>query len=76
LGKSEIFCYNLLPLGGVAQGDLTGAEAFANQLDEAATRYGSRIWLALATQARGKLAAARQNVETAVDSFKKAPPAS
>ncbi len=56
----------------VAQGDLTGAEAFSDQLDEAATRYGTRIWLALAAQARGALAAARGELEAAVDCFKEA----
>jgi DNA-binding SARP family transcriptional activator/predicted ATPase len=56
----------------VAQGNLTSAETFAGHLDKAATRYGSRIWLALATQARGKLAAARGEIEAAVDCFKEA----
>jgi len=56
----------------VAQGDLTGAEAFAAQLDAAAARYGSRTWLALACQARGKLAAARGEIKAAANCFEEA----
>jgi hypothetical protein len=56
----------------VAQADLAGAEALTHQLDEAATRYGSRTWLALASHARGELAAARGEIETAVACFKEA----
>jgi tetratricopeptide (TPR) repeat protein len=56
----------------VAQGNLTSAETFTGQLDQAASRYGSRIWLALATQAHGKLAAARGEIEAAVACFKEA----
>jgi tetratricopeptide (TPR) repeat protein len=56
----------------VAQGDLAGAAALANQLDEAAARYGSRTWLALAHQARGELAVASNDLETAVDRYRAA----
>ncbi|MCB9079977.1 MAG: AAA family ATPase [Anaerolineaceae bacterium] len=56
----------------VAQGDLTGAKTFADHLDEAAARYSSRTWLALATQARGKLAAAQGEIELAESYFKEA----
>ncbi len=56
----------------VAQRDLVSAEVLANQLDEAASRYGSRTWLALASQARGELAAARGEIEAAVRCFKEA----
>ncbi|MCB0210899.1 MAG: AAA family ATPase [Anaerolineae bacterium] len=56
----------------IAQGDLMGAKTFADRLDEAATRYSSRTWLALATQARGKLAAARGEIEMAENYFKEA----
>ena len=40
-----------------AQNDWLAAETFCQQLDEAATEYGSRTWLAMARQARGELAA-------------------
>lgn len=56
----------------VAQGNLTSAETFAGHLNKAATRYGSRTWLALASQARGELAAARGEIEAAVGCFKEA----
>lgn len=56
----------------LAQGDLTGAEEFCSQLDEATTRFGSHTWVALATQARGELAAAQGNVEAAATYFKDA----
>lgn len=49
----------------IAQADLTVAEEYCRQLDEAATRYGSRTWVALASQARGELAAARGDIEAA-----------
>lgn len=49
----------------IAQGDLAAAEEYCRQLDEAATRYGSHSWVALAAQARGELAAARSDIEAA-----------
>jgi predicted negative regulator of RcsB-dependent stress response len=45
----------------VAQGDFAGAEDFCRQLDEAAGKYASRTWVAMAHQARGELAAAQGN---------------
>lgn len=56
----------------IAQGNLISAETFAGHLDKAATRYGSRTWLALASQARGELATARGEIEAAVGCFKEA----
>lgn len=56
----------------VAQGDLTSAETFAGHLDKAASRYGSRTWLALASRARGELAAAQGEIEAALGCFKEA----
>jgi ATP/maltotriose-dependent transcriptional regulator MalT len=50
----------------IAQGDLDAAEGYCNRLDEATSRYGSHTWVALAAQARGELAAAQGDVETAV----------
>lgn len=49
----------------IAQGDLAAAEEYCRQLDEATTRYGSHTWVALASQARGELAAARGDIEAA-----------
>jgi predicted negative regulator of RcsB-dependent stress response len=56
----------------IAQKDLAAAEKYGRQLDEAAARYGSRVWLALATQTRGELAAAQGDVEAALHHFKQA----
>jgi predicted negative regulator of RcsB-dependent stress response len=50
----------------IAQGDLTGAKDYCSRLDEATARYGSHTWVALAAQARGELAAAQGDIETAV----------
>lgn len=50
----------------IAQGDPVGAEEYCRQLDEAATRYGSHTWVALAAQARGELATAQGDIESAV----------
>jgi predicted negative regulator of RcsB-dependent stress response len=50
----------------IAQGDLDAAQSYCNRLDEATSRYGSHTWVALAAQARGELAAAQGDVETAV----------
>lgn len=50
----------------IAQGDLGSAEDYCSQLDEAASRYGSHSWVALAAQARGELAAAQGDVARAV----------
>ena len=49
----------------IAQGDLAAAETYCRQLDEATTRYESRTWVALAAQARGELAVAQGDTETA-----------
>ena len=49
----------------IAQGDLTAAEEYCHQLDEATTRYGSHTWVALAAKARGELAAAWGDIKAA-----------
>jgi predicted negative regulator of RcsB-dependent stress response len=58
-------CYALLLPAAVsvriAQGDFAAAEDFNWLLDEAAGKYASRTWVAMARQARGELAAARGN---------------
>lgn len=53
----------------VVQNELIDAERFCNRLDEAAEEYGSRTWKAMAHQARGALAAARGEVDTAVERY-------
>jgi tetratricopeptide (TPR) repeat protein len=56
----------------IAQGDLAAAEEFYSQLDAAATRYGSRTWLALASQTRGELAATRGDLKAALAYYEQA----
>ena len=56
----------------IAQDDLAAAEEYCRQLDEAAARYGSRVWLALASQTRGELAAAQGDIEAALNHFRQA----
>jgi predicted negative regulator of RcsB-dependent stress response len=53
----------------IGQGDLAAAKGYCSQLDEATTRYGSRTWVALAAQARGELAVAQGDIETAVSYY-------
>jgi predicted negative regulator of RcsB-dependent stress response len=56
----------------VAQGDLVAAETFCRQLDAAAEQYGSRMWVAMARQARGELAAARGEIDQALRAYAEA----
>jgi predicted negative regulator of RcsB-dependent stress response len=56
----------------IAQGDLAAAEEFDRQLAAAARRYGSRTWLALASQAQGELAHARGDVDAALEHYEEA----
>jgi tetratricopeptide (TPR) repeat protein len=50
----------------VAHGDFVTAERYCLQLDEAANRYGSRTWIAMADQARGELATALGSFDEAL----------
>ena len=50
----------------LAQGDLVGAETFCRQLDTAAEQYASRMWVAMACQARAELAAAQGRIDEAL----------
>jgi tetratricopeptide (TPR) repeat protein len=50
----------------VQQGNLEEAESFCNQLEEASVNYASRIWVAIARQARAELAAAHGKLDQAV----------
>jgi tetratricopeptide (TPR) repeat protein len=53
----------------VADGELAAAEYFCHQLDEAAEQYASRLWLAMARQSRGELAAAQGRIDIALDYY-------
>ncbi|MBI5029034.1 MAG: hypothetical protein HZB51_00805 [Chloroflexi bacterium] len=50
----------------VKQGNLQAAEMFCDQLEEASVKYASRIWVAMARQARAELAAAQGKLDQAV----------
>jgi predicted negative regulator of RcsB-dependent stress response len=56
----------------IAQGDLAAAEAYCHKLDEATARYKSDVWVALAAQARGELAVAQGDAETAIRHYQAA----
>jgi predicted negative regulator of RcsB-dependent stress response len=56
----------------IAQDDLAAAEEFNRQLDAAATRYGSRTWLALACQAQAELAQAHGDIDAALQHYEEA----
>jgi tetratricopeptide (TPR) repeat protein len=56
----------------VAQDDLPAAADFCRQLDEAAARYGSHTWVAMARQAQGELAAACGDLEEALNCYTQA----
>jgi predicted negative regulator of RcsB-dependent stress response len=53
----------------VAQGDFAAAETFCCQLDAAAEQYTSSMWVAMARQARGELAAAQDRLEDALRAY-------
>ena len=50
----------------VAQRDFAAAESFCQRMDAAAEEYSSRIWIAMARQARGELVAARGDLDDAL----------
>lgn len=56
----------------IARGVLSSAEGFCHQLEEAAQKYGSQTWIAMARQARGELAYAQNDLETALKSYEEA----
>jgi tetratricopeptide (TPR) repeat protein len=55
-----------------AQGDFEAAEAFCRKMDEAAERYASRVWIAMARQSRGVLAAAEGKIDEALAHYAEA----
>jgi predicted negative regulator of RcsB-dependent stress response len=56
----------------VAAGDIGAAERFCHQLDMAAEQYASRMWLAMARQSRGDLAAAQGRPDAALHHYAEA----
>jgi tetratricopeptide (TPR) repeat protein len=56
----------------VAVGDFLAAEYYCQQLDEAAGQYASHLWLAMARQSRGELAAAQDQLDAAIGYYKEA----
>jgi len=56
----------------IARGELSTAEAFCKQLEDAAGKYQSQAWVAMARQARGELATAHRDLETALACYEEA----
>jgi tetratricopeptide (TPR) repeat protein len=56
----------------IARGALPLAENFCQQLEDAAREYQSRAWIAMARQARGELASAQNDLETALTCYEEA----
>lgn len=56
----------------IAHGNLEAAQRFCQQLDTAASNYGSRVWVAMAKQASGELAAAKGNLDDALTAYREA----
>jgi predicted negative regulator of RcsB-dependent stress response len=53
----------------IAQADFLAAEDFCHQLDRAALKYASRMWVAMAQQSRGQLATARGDFDDALNRY-------
>lgn len=56
----------------IGEGRLDEAGHFARRLDEAAARYGSRVWLAMAQQSQGELEMAHGNLDAAIAHYQAA----
>jgi tetratricopeptide (TPR) repeat protein len=56
----------------IARGAFSSAEEFCRQLEEAAQKYGSQAWIAMARQARGELSYAQNDIETALKCYEEA----
>jgi DNA-binding SARP family transcriptional activator len=56
----------------IAQGDLSTASRFCQQLDQAAEKYASKMWVAMARQAHGELASAQGELEYALNAYEEA----
>jgi len=55
-----------------AQRNLAEAERFCRELERAADAYSSQMWVAMARQTRGEVAAAQGNIEQALDCYGRA----
>ena len=65
----------LLPVGvslRIAQGNLAAARTYYDQLKAATERYGSRTWLAKASQAQAELAEAEGDINQAITAYQEA----
>lgn len=56
----------------LAQGDVATAETFCRQLEDAAEKYASRTWVAMAKQSRGELVAAQGDLDQALACYTEA----
>ena len=56
----------------LAWDDLGAAERYAKRLEDVAASFGSRAWTAMADHARGRVHAARGDVDQAFDAFERA----
>ena len=56
----------------IARGALSSAEEFCRQLEEAAQKYKSQAWIAMARQTRDELASAQNDLETALKCYEEA----
>src|SRR6266581_615336 len=69
-------CYALLLPAAislrVAQGDLSTALHFCQQLDQAAAKYASQMWVEMARQAHGELGAAQGELKDALNAYAQA----
>jgi predicted negative regulator of RcsB-dependent stress response len=69
-------CYALLLPAAISlrlsQGKVAEAMHFSRQLDQAAAKYASRMWVAMARQAHGELAVAQGVLEDALSAYTEA----
>lgn len=56
----------------VAQGNLPSAEAYCQLLEDASDKYVSQVWVAMARQSRGELAAAQGDLDVALARYDEA----
>jgi tetratricopeptide (TPR) repeat protein len=56
----------------LAQDEMTQAEEFCRQLEDAAAQYASRIWVAMARQSRAEVVAAQNKLEEALGHYEEA----
>jgi predicted negative regulator of RcsB-dependent stress response len=56
----------------IAQGNLPLAETYCQLLEETADKYVSQVWMAMARQTRGELAAARGDLDNALACYSQA----